>query len=214
MGIKVITTVVTAASSYDLTTLAIVKDELSITDGSKDTSLRRYITSASAAAAQYCNRKFQVETVKDEFWPERGPRQWALPGGVERLQLTRWPVVTVASVTENGSALVDGVDYRVDAENGALVRLDAGLYPRKWSAWPIAVQYDGGFSEIPEDAADAVVRMVTKRYSAKGRDATLKQESIPGVLERQFWIATGAEAGNMTPDITDILDNYRVPTLA
>lgn len=81
MGIKVVTTLLSAAlSSYDLATLAVVKDELNITNGSKDVTLKRYITSASAAAVQYCNRKFQQETLQDEFWPDREP-QYVLPGG-------------------------------------------------------------------------------------------------------------------------------------
>lgn len=212
MGVQVILTVVTPATSYDLTTLAVVKDELSITDGSKDTTLKRYITSASAAAAQYCGRVFPEETVKDEVWPGRdGP---PVVNGIDVVQLSRYPVVAVASVTENGTALVDGTDFRTDTDNGLLIRLDSNGYPRRWCAWPIVVQYSGGYSPIPDDVEDAVIRMVTKRYSAKGRDASLKQESIPGVIERQFWIATGEDAGNMTPDIADILSNYRVPTLA
>lgn len=214
MGVRVITTVVTATNSYDLTTLAVVKDELSITSGSNDASLKRYISAASAAAAQYCNRVFQAETVKDEFWPDRDPFQFQLPNRQSVIQLSRWPVVSVTSVTENGNVLVDGVGYRVDAENGALVRLGCDGYPTKWCAWPIAVQYVGGFASIPGDVADAVIRMVTKRYAAKGRDSTLKAENIPGVIDRQFWIATGEDAANMTPDVADVLDNYRVPVLA
>lgn len=214
MGIKVITTVVKAASSYDLTTLSVVKDELSITDNSKDASLKRYITSGSAAAAQYCNRRFQVETVKDEFWPDRDFYSYPLPGGVNVIQLSRWPVVSAVIVIENGITLVDGIDYRVDAGNGNLVRLDADLYPRPWCAWPISAQYDGGFAEIPDDVADAVIRMVTRRYSVKGRDPNLKQLSVPGVIEQSWWIGTGGDAGNLSPDIADVLENYRVPVIA
>lgn len=212
MSIKAITTVVSAASSYDLTTLAVVKDELSISDGSKDSVLKRYITSASAAAAQYCNRVFPVETVKDEFLPDRDNR-WRsrLTGGVDLLQLTRWPIVNVASVTENGTSLVVDVDFSVDYANGQLIRLDVNLLPRKWHIFPIAVQYIGGFSSVPSDLSDAVIRMVTKRFAARGRDPTLKERDIPGVLTESFWISTGDDAANMTPDIADILDNYRTP---
>ncbi len=214
MGIKVITTVITAAASYDLTTLAVVKDELGITDGSQDGALRRYISSASAAASQYCNRKFQAETVKDEFWPDRDPYQYQLPGGAGQLQLTRWPVGSVASVTENGDPLTDAADYRVDPDNGSILRLDGSLYPTNWKAWPLSVQYVGGFATIPDDVADAVVRMVVRRYSVKGRDPNLKQLSVPGVIEQSWWIGTGGDAGNLSPDISDVLDNYRTPVVA
>lgn len=210
--LQIVSTTVTAASSYDLTTLAVVKDELSISDGSKDASLSRYITSASAAAAQYCNRIFQVETVKDEFWPGRDGSP--VINGIDAVQLSRHPVVTVATVIENAVTMVDGTDFRVDYASGQIIRLNSDLYPTRWCAWPISVQYNGGFSTIPSDVADAVIRMVTKRYQAKGRDPTLRQQSVPGVLEQSFWISTGSDSGNMTPDITDVLDNYRTPVTA
>lgn len=215
MSLKVITTVVKAATSYDLTTLPVVKDELSIKDGSKDTILKRYITSASAAASNYCNRKFQAETVSDQFFPDQDNR-WRSPtvGGVDRLQLTRWPIIDVVSVAENGTPLVEAVDFQVDYENGQLVRLDANLLPRKWHIFPLVVQYDGGYETIPDDLADAVIRMVSKRYAARGRDPSLKERDIPGVATESFWIATGDDAANMTPDVADILDNYRVPLTA
>jgi hypothetical protein len=214
MNRTVITAVVTAATSFDLTTLAVVKDELDVLDNSKNTSLQRYISSASAAVMQYCNRTLVVETVSDEFLPIRDRSYVIMSEKIVPLQLTRWPVVSVTSVTENGSDLDEDVDYLVDPDTAQLTRLDTSGEPCNWAAFIIKVVYSAGYNPIPLDVADAVVRMVTKRYAAKGRDSTLKQESIPGVLERQFWIATGAEAGNMTPDITDILDNYRVPTLA
>lgn len=206
MSVKVISTVV-AAGGYDLTSLDAVKGELSISDGSKDDVLKRYITSASAAVSQYCNRKFQAETIKDEFWPDRDLSP--VIAGVDVVQLTRGPVVSVASVTDNGVPLTETSGFRVDYDNAQVFRLDDLAYPRRWCGWPIAVQYVGGFETIPPDVEDAVIRMVTRRYSAKGRDPNLKQQNIPGVLEQSWWIATGAESGNMTPDIADILDNYR-----
>jgi hypothetical protein len=214
MSVRVITTVVTPATSYDLTTLAAVKDELSITGTASDVTLGRYITSASAAIAQYCNRIFPAETVKDEFWPDREVYNYQVPGIVPSLQLTRWPTGTVTSVTENGDTLAIGTDYRVDAANGSLIRLDLMLYPTAWCARPIVATYAGGFAATPADVEDAAIRMVKGRYLAKGRDPLLKQESIPGVREYQLWVATGSDAGNMPPDVADILDNYRVPVVA
>lgn len=216
MGIKVISTLLSVAlSNYDLTTIDVVKDELNILDNAKDATLKRYITSASAAAAQYCNRTFQAEELQDEFWPDREPFQPQLPGHADVLQMSRYPVQSpVISVVENSIPLTDKVDFRVDYKIGKLIRLDRNLYPRRWCAWPIVVQFVGGFAPIPDDVEDAIVRMVTRRYSAKGRDPNLKQQNTPGVLEQSWWIATGAESGNMSPDITDVLDNYRTPVIA
>lgn len=214
MSVRVITTVVTPAGSYDLTSRTNVKAELSITDTASDSIIDRYITSASAAISQYCNRVFPVETVKDEFWPEREFYAYQIPGTVPSMQLTRWPTGTVTSITENGNILVGGTDFRIDPANGSLIRLDGMLYPTKWCAWPIVAIYAGGFAATPADVEDAAIRMVKARYLAKGRDPLLKQESIPGVREYQLWVATGSDAGNMPPDVADILDNYRVPVVA
>src|SRR4051812_41668403 len=95
-----ILTVTTAADSYDLTSLANVKAELSITDGTSDTLLRRYISGASLAASHYCNRVFAVETVTERFLA--GHRC----GYLGPLQLARWPLITVTSVTEDDELLV------------------------------------------------------------------------------------------------------------
>src|SRR5689334_14200036 len=92
MGIKVITTLRSAPlASYDLATLAVVKDELEVKTNASDDTLRRYITGASAAFAQECNRVFQAEELQDEFWPDREP-QYVLPGRTDVLQLSRYPV--------------------------------------------------------------------------------------------------------------------------
>ena len=43
----------------------------------------------------------------------------------------------------------------------------------------------------------------------------LKQESIPGVIEQQWWIAQGPGSnGSMPPDVEDMLEKYRVPVVS
>lgn len=208
-----ILTVTTAAASYDLTTLTNVKAELNIKDGSSDTILKRYIGGASQAAMQYCNRVFAVESLSEQFLPGLITRR--IRSVVQQLQLTRWPLVAVSSVTENANLLVLGTDYLTDPANGQLTRIGSNAgFDRPWRTLPLTIAYSAGYEEIPADIEDAVIRMITRRFSAKGRDPNLKAETIPGIAERQWWIATGAESGNMSPDVADILDNYRVPVVA
>jgi hypothetical protein len=207
-----ILTVTTPATSYDLTELSDVKDELGILTGVSDTTLARYISSASLAASQYCNRVFQVETVSENIlFPEYWNR--IVRGGVKPLQLMRWPLVAVTSVTENAILLVENTDYLVDKANGQLTRLNSSGYPCYWCPLPLVVVYSAGYATIPLDVEDAIIRMVTRRFVMKGRDPNLKQQNIPGVLEQSFWISTGTDSGNMDPSITDILDNYRTPVV-
>ncbi len=214
MNIKVVTTITAAAKTYDLVTLDAIKDELDIRDNSKNATLQRYLTGASVMVSQYCNRVFPAETITESFWAQRDLWPWIIPGGIQNLQLSRWPIQSVTSVTENAIVLVQDIDFKIDATNGQLIRLDTSGYPKLWPVYPIVVVYIGGFTTIPVDVQDAVVRMVTRRLIAKGRDPNLKQQNVIGVLEQQWWVATGAESGNMSPDITDVLDNYRVAVLA
>jgi hypothetical protein len=217
MQLQLITTVITAAKDYDLTTLVNVKAELDILDGSKDALLNRYITGASAAAAQYCNRKFQVETVQDQFWPAHD--LMPVSSYFDVLQLSRWPIVSITSFTDDGTALVEDTDFVVDYDNGQVARLDSRGFTVRWNAKPKVTVFPagyaglGGFQGIPPDVEDAVIRMVKSRYMARGRDPLLRSENIEGVYEAQYWIATGSQAGNMTPDVIDLLDNYRVPVV-
>jgi hypothetical protein len=211
MSVRVTSTVVTAASSYDLVDLATVKDELGITNGLSDAKLKRYITAASAAIANHCNRVFARETVSDRF-DIRVPRlQWA---GERVLQLNRFPAIAIASVLENSTALVQDTDFRVEMQSGALVRTNSDGSTISWTQTPIIIQYDGGYPTIPADLADAAVRLVRTRWFAKDRDPMARQVNIPGVMDVAYWVPTGADAGNMPLDVVDILSNYAVPMIS
>jgi len=210
MSVLPLLTVTAAASSYDLVTLAAVKAELAITVSTYDSILGTYISAASAAAAQYCNRVFPKETLTEIFNLSRARLQW---GGERLLQAGRYPVVTVASVTEDTTVLVANTDYKVDLVTGQFFRLEptSGIVTR-WDITPVTIVYDAGYNTIPLDLADAVTRMVKSRWFARGRDPYTRQENIPGVRDVSYWVPTGTEAGNLTPDIADILDNYRAVT--
>lgn len=208
---RMLTTVVDEASGYDLTSLTNAKAELGITVTTYDTILARYITSASAAASQYCNRVFVVEGVQDQMFSIRDSVLFRNRADV--LQLSRWPVVDIISVVVDGTTLVENTDFLTDTVNGQLTRIDSDGLRTPWCGQSIIVNYESGYEAIPADIEDAVLRMVASRYSAKGRDRNVKAETVDGVGSRQYWIATGAEAGNMSPDVSDILDNYRVPSM-
>lgn len=211
MSVEIITTVVTPAADLKLVSLSDVKAELGISASTDDAWLTKVIERASAAAVQYANRQFASEVVKDEFWPQRDGYPWIIPGGVRPLQLSRWPVTAVATVTENGETLTADTDFRSDGRVGQLFRLDGSGYTKKWPAFPISAQYTAGFATIPADVQDAVIRMVKARWFTRKRDPLLRQEDVPGVYSASYWVATGAEGGAVTPDVADLLDNYRVP---
>lgn len=215
MAAQVITTVVLAATSRDLTTVEDLLNELELDEAVNEALLKRWIGQASLAAERYCNRIFAVETVKDEFWPDRDPWPWSVPGGLRPLQLSRFPVVSIAvgAVLEDGEVLVENADFRIDAANGHLIRLDDNGYPTKWPALAISVQYRGGFATIPADIGDAVVRMVQGRWYGKGRDPALRSEAAEGAWSASYWFGSGpgSSTGHLTPDVEGLLDAYRIP---
>jgi hypothetical protein len=83
---------------YDLVALSSVKADLGITDPAFDTLFYGWISQASAAASNFCNRVFPVETVQDQIFPPRDyfPAPTVI-GGVKPLQLTRWPITSTVS---------------------------------------------------------------------------------------------------------------------
>ena len=152
MAQDVVTTVLAPAATYDLTDLATVRDELGITaaDTSNDTWLARAISQVSRAVMNDTNRVFAPETLQDVFDISRGRSR--APTGAASLQLSRWPVLAMTSVIQtlqDGAttvALAAGTDYRVDAENGRLVRLDATTGREiNWEPVVTTVIYAAGF---------------------------------------------------------------------
>jgi len=149
-----ISTVVTPASSRDLTTLATVKTELAIpsTDTSNDGFLSSGITQSSAVIASYCGRIFQVEALQDVFYLRRGAFPWRPAPQPDPLQLARWPVTAVASAVQTLSdgttnTLVQGTDFTLDAARGWLYRLDSeGRISWSWEPQILTVQYSAGYT--------------------------------------------------------------------
>jgi hypothetical protein len=225
MSVRIVSSVLTAASSYDLTTLANIKDDLAIpaTDTSSDTTLARFITEQSALVAQYCNRVFTIETVQDVIMPDRDPYPYQVTGMMSELQLSRWPVVSVTSVTDQvfvgvDNTLDEGGDFIVDLERGWLTKLDPNTgYPTGWSPDQYTIQYTAGYftpgtTNPPADLEMAVLRLVTARFKARGRDPFLRSQGEPGVGQEQYWIgALPGQTGPFPPDIASVLEKYRVP---
>ena len=287
--------VLVPASTYDLIDLPTVKDELSLksVDTSNDNFLNRAITQSSAAAANYCNRIFQVETLIDTVDFERDSFRRQMHGGARDLRLARWPVVAIISLTECDVALTEGVDFLVDYDSGILYRLSVitGQIVQ-WPALTVVVNYQAGFTaraaqtdpipgapgpytisvtnasafildkgvvkadgtamvpvalapaagqymvnagiytfnaadtgasvtanyafaQVPADVVDAVLRLITMRFKARGRDPMLVSQTLPNVGETRYWVGPqSGQAGGFPQEISSLLDNYRVPVVA
>lgn len=160
MGYSVVTTVLSAAASYDLTDLETVRDELQIdaADTSDDSWLTRAIRQVSSSVASYTERVFAPEVVQDAFDIEQDAYPYQTPGGFSQLGLTRWPALAVLSVTQTLSlgttkTLNQDVDFRLDPATGSLLRLNpfSGVVTA-WEALPVTVQYVAGYGAYLQEA--------------------------------------------------------------
>jgi hypothetical protein len=211
-----VTTILSAPPSFDLIDLADIKLELGLTNTNLDVWLETKISNMSAAVEKYCSRRFVLETIQDEIFFQEAFFRGTIRAGARPLQLTHWPIVSVASVVVQGDNATYDVPpdhYVVNSQRGELIRARTSTQrQREWHPGTTTVQYVAGFSSVPLPVAEATLKMVTKAYWKRGKDPTLKSSEQPSGKE-EYWISSRSE-GDMTPDIQDLLDDYRVPVIA
>lgn len=160
MGFSTITTVLAAAASANLTDLATVKTELGITsnDTSSDAFLNLAIGQISGSIARHCKRTFVPELVMDQIDVQQDAYPAQTPGGFAQIVLSRWPVIKLNSVVQTLSststlALVADRDFRLDAANGGLLRLNqyTGV-GSMWEALPLTITYLAGYGAAASES--------------------------------------------------------------
>jgi hypothetical protein len=202
-------TIDTPASSYDLTTVAIAKEELDIGDAQYDGMLARWISETSILLAAACNRTFGLETVTEVFTsyrrPVRGP-----------LRLSRYPVATLIAITDSADTDLTA-EFRLDAEGGLIGGRVAPSdwfdrnFDQSWD-WPfvdLSVHYSGGYDlpgSVPLPLQQACLTMLKHRWSARTRDPSLRAIDIPGVVSKTFWVSSNADG--LPPEVQQLLDAY------
>ncbi|MDE3038940.1 MAG: hypothetical protein KGJ21_10900, partial [Pseudomonadota bacterium] len=142
---------------------------------------------------------------------------------ISELQLSRWPLVSVATVTDTvavgiTNTLVAGTDFMIDAARGWLTKIDPNTdHPTGWSPDQYTIEYTAGYFEAgsgapPPDLEMAVLRLVTARFKGRGRDPFMKSQGEPNIGTEQYWVgAMPGQTGAFPPDIAATLEKYRVP---
>jgi hypothetical protein len=214
MSVPVITTVLTAAASYDLTDLQTVKGELNITDPASDAAIGRWITAVSLEIRQFCNRIFQVETVRDSFFPQRDAVPQVVTGGTRPLQLTRRPLINAPST----AGIAPPVAPTLSAVAGG------ALAATKYFA---AVTYVTSLGETPASsetvlavAANSLLQVAAPALDFKGlatgynvyvsaaSGAEIKQNTTPIAIGTPWTEPTsGLVAGTAMPPFTAVVEN-------
>lgn len=168
--------VITSAPSYDMTMLDTLKSELGITNTTNDIMLSKLITRASFIVAEITGRVWAKEAVEERFYISWGER-------VPALVLKRRPLVaaspTLITVDENGSALVENVDFFADYSAGILHRING--YVWTFSNNPsVVVQYTGGYElldDLPYGLEEAVLILTKSFWAGKSVDPNVKSET-------------------------------------
>lgn len=219
MTVQFVTTVDSAAPDLSLVSRDDFKAEikLDLRDTSNDAWIDRAIGQVSRSISSYCNRVFPREKLTDTIFIQQDPYPYQTPGGLDVLQLSRWPVIALDSVKQRLSAatlqtLTAGTDFVLNAGSGELIRLEPNGLASRWEALPTSVQYDAGFDAIPDDVAVAALRWLVWRWNERTRDPALKATQQPDLGTRSYY--NGARnIGGLPDEIATLLDSYRVPVV-
>jgi uncharacterized phiE125 gp8 family phage protein len=218
--------IVTPAASELLTTLARVKAELQITTGDNDEILKAKIAEASSDIQAAISYRLPSEQVRETFWHDDiSLLRIALPlhgnPAQTTLFLNRTPVSAVASVTVD-DILLDPSQMRLDPDAGLIDRLSTDGFPCAWCfCKSVIVAYTGGYilpgdtvRNLPYGIEGAVVALVSDYWASRGRDPTLRSESIPGLIDRQFWVGAVGDPGLLPPRVLASIAPFRRPAVA
>lgn len=204
-----------------LTTLAAVKDALSVTDSAFDDRITRLINGASDSIGKYCGGRIFGRVV------DRVERVAGY--GTELIHLEVTPVESITSIVVREQTL-DPSEYAIrDPETGSIWRDGAWPWtaPLELSASPhraagleeraIVVTYTGGYALAgvsrtpgtypqPYDLEEACISLAVYRYRKLGKDPSMYSESI-GRTSRAF---SGKLEGalDIPPYIAGTIDQY------
>ena len=202
-----------AADNTALTTLEEVKAQLSITATDEDTYLESAITRATAAVCTYLN----VPTATD------GTRTLGRETLVETLRLKtyepfivlgRYPISSIASITEDGTT-VDASEYEIRGA-GIVARLTDDDSTKCWLPVKIVVTYTAGWllpdddsRNLPQDIEDAAIALIKAARFNRTRDPLLRSENILESLYSYTLFSPSDKDGVMPADVAALLAPYR-----
>jgi hypothetical protein len=217
--------ILSPALSSALTTLDRVKGELDITTTTYDVTLLAKINEASSDVEAALGFRVPKEDVRETFWHDAVSLPVPSIHGARvppqtTLFLTRKKVRAIASVVVDDATL-DPSEYRLDPDAGLLDRLDSSGYPCTWRfCKSVIIAMTAGYILPGIDGRDldygiegAVVALVSSYWAARGRDPTLKGETVPGVIQREWWIGAVGDPELLPPRVLASLSQFRRPVV-
>ena len=164
--------------------------DISGTDDDRDTVLNTIIAGVTREMQDWMGRQIVQGTAtaeKIDGWYS------------EEIRTRHYPIIEIASLSERGTALVEGTAFESledDKAEGRIVRI-SGDIPIFWGAGrrKVSVTYDHGYIAVPESLAQAATAMSVVRYketvqSGKGwRGLASKgvEPSASTTLDKEIW---------------------------
>lgn len=184
--------IVVPATSDDLVSLNEVKGYLGVTGNAQDPWLVQQISAVTQAVEGYLRRTLRPETVEETFWNVKST-----------LVLSRWPIVSVVSVTEAGQALTAGTDFRAEVRTGMLFRFSSG--ERCDWAPNTVVRYSAGYVAVPALVKEACYLAVKAAQEGLEREAGVKSERLEGAASMSYF---GPDGSGLPQEARDKLQPF------
>lgn len=197
-------TVTTPRADLKLVSLADFKAEMGITATTDDVFLGSLLDRVSQIVEAHCDRVFAVETVREDLRDSCA---------LLYLPLTRYPVISITSVSVDGDALVGTITdlVEIDKETGRLYRLDASANLVQWETGRLSIVYQAGYSTMPGNLREAVMRLAKYGYSGRTRDPAIKGERfLEGLYAYDLFNGASSDYASGVPkDVAGLLAPYR-----
>lgn len=214
------TTVAAAAgATRRLTTKEKVKAEIGESGTTYDALIDQYIDQISDAAARSAGLAADSAGAFPTFGAETLRATWY--AGLDdcfRTVLLPWRVKwAVTGITENGSALVSGTDYRL-LPGGEVRRINGGRFGEWFPDRDLVVTFTAGWTlpaGVPASLEARVIEQVRYQMFGRDRDPGLRSLDVPGVASESFNVPGGSsisEHGLLLP-LERALDDYRRETI-
>jgi len=198
-------TVTVPAVSTALTTLAAITADLGLGADASTHTVQQMIARASRAISGYLGRPLARQTVVETFRDVEG---WRM------LLLSHAPVASIASVVVDGATLAPS-DYELAGDARQLHRLADDL-TTDWTAAKIVVTYTGGYilpgqpgATLPPDIEWACIMTVAADWHMRGRDPTLRSETVDGIGGQSWLDPDTAAHGGLPWAAAERLQPYR-----
>jgi hypothetical protein len=148
-----------------LTSLSHVKAYLDITtaDAARDLVLNHIMAGVSKRIQNYIDRPIIQTTTTGEKVDSIGDYQ---------IQSRHYPIISVASLSESATALVEDTDFEMtpeDMERGQVTRI-SGTDPIAWAKGRRVVElsYNHGFAAVPDDLVQLATELTAIKYQESG----------------------------------------------